>query len=261
MLSPTADQILGKLLEYRFQTGAGLKGHTLGNLLLTALQDLTKSTTQAAKVAGELFSINGTVLPVTEANTQLQITYTDGSSIVGQHHLNEKTSTAKKIDQISYTTAAPLNPAARAAIEQADILIIGPGDYYDSILATLIVDGIPAACAATQAKIVYMVNLMTSQTRTKNMTARDHVQGIEKALGKKVTHIVINNEAIPSETVAKYALADSSPVRDDLGEDSRVIRAALISDEQFVQNPADSVERSLLRHSHTKLQTILETLL
>ena len=261
MTDPASQKLVAQLLEYRFKKGAGLKGHTLGNLLLTALQDITKSTTEAVATVTKIFDIAGTVLPVTEKSTQLQITYADGSSVVGQHHLNEKTDAAKKIDHLSFVPSAPINPAAQAALRAADIIVIGPGDYHDSLLATLLVDGMQAVFRASSAQIVYVVNLMTSATRTKGMTARDHLSGIEAAIGKKVTTVLCNSEPIPETVALIYAAEDSYPVQDDLSDDSRVIRANLISSQLHVQDPADIVQRSLLRHSGTKITDILETLI
>jgi uncharacterized cofD-like protein len=261
MSEPATQPWVEKLLEYRFEKGDGLKGHTVGNIILTALQEITGSTQEAATITRELLAIKGRVLPVSETNTQLEITYTDGSTAVGQHLLNESTPDAKKIDHIGFTTPPVLNPAAAQAIQQAELIVIGPGDYYDSILATLLVPGIKEAFAKTQARILYIINLMSSPTRTDGMTASEYVEGIEDAIGRQVMNIVSNSQLIPAPVKKYYADMNSFVITDDLGDDQRVLRAPLLSEELRPQNPVDVVTRSLLRHSSNKLINILKPLI
>lgn len=258
---PTTHPWIEKLLEHRFEKGAGLTGHSVGNLILTALQELTGSTQEAASILLEMLHVPGTVIPVTETPADLEIKYADGSSVVGQHLLNELSATAKQVDSISFTKKVVLNPKAAQAITTADLIVIGPGDYYDSILATLLVPGMAEAFAKTKARIVYMVNLMSSITRTDGMPASEYVEGIEQAIKRQVMNIVINSQLIPAPVKKKYADEHAYPVVDDLGDDQRVIRAPLLAEETRVQNPVDAVKRSILYHSSSKLQSILKPLL
>ncbi len=261
MADPATKPLVAELLEYRFQKGDGLQGHTVGNLLLTALQEITGSLQSATDTCMQLLNIEGSVIPVSETQTDLQITYTDGTTVVGQHILNEHTTAPKKVAQISFTTPPVVSTQALSAIAEADVIVIGPGDYYDSILATLLVPGIVEALCKTTARIVTVVNLMSSQTRTDGMTASDQVRGIEKVLGRQVMNIICNSQIIPAEIKKAYAQENSFPVVDDLGDDQRVIRAPLLEENRVTQNPADVVSRSILRHSSTKLVDILKPLL
>src|SRR3989339_306188 len=127
-----------KLLLYRFDKGEGLKGHNLGNLILTALQDMTGSTTKALQVAEQIFRLSGQVVPATEDNVNLKIIYEDGSELVGEDYLNAESDQGKKVKEVALTPTAQISPAAKTAIEQADLIIIGPGDYHASLLATLL---------------------------------------------------------------------------------------------------------------------------
>lgn len=250
-----------KILLYRFDKGEGLKGHNLGNLILTALQDMTGDTTQALEIVEKVFRIDGRVIPVTNANVNLLIHYTDGSQAVGEHILDENPSQPKKITNVTLTPTAPLNPEAADAITEADYIIIGPGDYYASVMAALAPDGMIQAFAQSRAKVVYMMNLMTRFTQTHQMSASAHLAGIEQAIGKQVDIVVLNNQPIPDATLKLYAASHEFPVVDDLVSDPRVRRVALLSDELVKPVAFDTAHRSFLRHDQSKVQQVLADLL
>lgn len=255
------EEWIRKILLYRFNKGEGLAGHNLGNLILTALQDMTGSTTQALQIAEKVFRIEGEVIPVTEENVHLKITYEDGTEIVGEANLDADTIINKRISQVQLIPNSPLNPAAREAITSADLIIIGPGDYFASIMAVLVADGMKQAIKNSHAKLVYVVNLMTRSTQTSNMTAQDHVTGIEAALGKAVDTIVINTDPVPDQVRKTYAAEHEYPVVDDMINDNRVIRAGLLEQELFKKTETDTAHRSLLRHNQDKLKSLLQQVL
>lgn len=248
-----------KILLYRFEKGEGLKGHNLGNLILTALQDMTGSTTQALEIAEKVFRLNGNVIPVTDVPVELKITFDDGTTVVGEHTLDEEdVRHEKRIESVELQPAARFNPAGERAVQQANLIIIGPGDYYASLMAVLVATGVKEALQNTLAKVVYIVNLMTRSTQTKDLTAAEHLRGIEAAIGRKVDLVLINNGAIPQPLLDLYASEAEFPVQDDLGQDPRVIRTDLVEAEIFKKLESDTAHRSLLRHSKTKLQAVLE---
>ena len=255
------EEWIRKILLYRFTKGDGLKGHNLGNLILTALQDMTGDTTHALEIAEKVFRLDGEVIPATQDNVQLEITYVDGSVVVGEHTLDEHTTRPKKIDQVKLIPQGSLNPKAQSAIESASLMTIGPGDYYASIMAALLPEGMKEAFARSQAKVVYMVNLMTRLTQTHNMSAQEHVAGIEAAIGKPVDHIVLNTAPVPQDVLDIYAQHHEFPVVNDLTNDSRVVQTSLLSEELYHKSAVDSAHRSLLRHDATKLRAVLATLL
>jgi uncharacterized cofD-like protein len=254
------EEWIRKLLLYRFEKGDGLQGHNLGNLILTALQDMCGDTYQALQLTEKIFRLNGQVIPVTQQNVQLEIEYTDGQKVVGEHILDETQAQAKKIAKIYLTPDAVVHPEARKAIENAQLIIIAPGDYYASVMATLVPQGVTEAFASSRAKIVYMSNLMTRFTQTHEMSVADHVKGIEAAIGKPVDHIVVNTQSIPQFILAAYAEEKEFPVVDDMNNDSRVIRAELLSDQVFEKNAHDTAHRSLLRHDSEKIRKVLSSL-
>ncbi len=261
MADTEGQEWIRKILLYRFAKGDGLKGHNLGNLILTALQDMTGSTSQSLEIAQKIFNLSGTVIPVTEENVNLEITYTDGSTVIGEHTLDEEVTQPKTIASVKLVPNCELNPKARAALLEADLIVIGPGDFYASLLATLVVPGITDTFKKTSAKIVYVTNLMTRLTQTHDMTAQDHLAKIEATLQRKVDFVVVNNAQIPAEAEKYYALAHEHPVVDDLGTDSKVVRKPLISEEIIIKQSSDTAYRSLLRHDPEKLARVLKSLL
>ncbi|MFZ1721968.1 MAG: gluconeogenesis factor YvcK family protein [Microgenomates group bacterium] len=261
MADPNGQEWIKKILLYRFSKGSGLKGHNLGNLILTALQDMTQDTTAALEIAEKVFNLKGTVIPVTTQTVDLKIVYADGSSVLGEHILDEVSAEYKKIDHVTLVPDCALNPRAAEAIGEADLVVIGPGDYYASLMATLVVNNLKGTFAKSSAKIVHIVNLMTRRTQTHGMSAKNHVDGIENAIGKPLDFTVVNSSEIPTETLRLYKKANEFPVVDDLGADESIHRADLLS-EDLIQKPQnDSSYRSLLRHDPSKLKIVLEKIL
>lgn len=255
------EEWIRKILLYRFEKGNGLKGHNLGNLILTALQDMTGDTTRALEIAEKVFRLHGEVVPATSDNVQLEIHYKDGEVVVGEHTLDEDITTPRPIESVQLIPQATINPKAATAIQAAKLVVIGPGDYYASLLAALLPEGTKEAFQESKAKVVCIVNLMTRLTQTHDMTARQHVEGIETAIGRKVDYAVVNNGHIPETVLELYGAHHEFPVKDDLGEDANVIRADLISEELSKKTAVDTVHRSLLRHDVNKVRQVLSKLL
>jgi len=259
-LAQEKDQaIIRDVLLYRFAKGSGLEGHNLGNLILTALQDLTGSTSKAVELASKIFRLHGHIYPITTQNVDLVIEYTDGTFIVGEHHLNPNQGGGKKIKQVRLSPRAKIYQKAKESIESAQVIIIGPGDLYASLLPNLVVSGCKAAFAKTKAKIIYNVNLMTSFTQTHQMTARDHVDEIERHIGRPVDYVIVNNAPIPEKIIQAYQKQQEYPVIDDLdnSEATRIIRAPLIKTTQMKQTAKDEIVRSFLRHEPQALAQII----
>ena len=191
----------------------------------------------------------------------MKIIYEDGSELVGEDYLNAESDQGKKVKEVALTPTAQISPAAKTAIEQADLIIIGPGDYHASLLATLLPIGTKEAFANSKAKTVYLTNLMSRHHQTDNMRISDYVTGIEHHLGKKLDHIIVNSQLIPQEVIKHYESHHEYPVTDDLPQDNRVIRAEIISDESIVQTTGDDLSRSFLRHDNKKLTTVLKSII
>lgn len=249
-----------KLLLYRFTKGDGLKGHNLGNLILTALQDMTGDTDEALYRAMQIFRLEGQVIPSTKDNVEIEIEYQDGSKLVGENYLNPDTKVNKQVKSIKLVPQPAINPYAKEAIIGADLIIIGPGDYYASILTNLLPTSVKDSFKATKAKLVYISNLMTRHHQTSHMSAQDHLKGVEAAIDHRIDLVVLNNTPIPKKILDLYAKEHEHPVKDNLNSDPRSIRADVITTSQE-EATIDDIHRSYLRHDSHKLTKVLSGIL
>jgi uncharacterized cofD-like protein len=248
-----------RLLLYRFDQNSSLKGHNLGNLILTSLENMTGSASKAVEIASQIFRINGTVLPISEDSVHLVINYADGSSLVGEKNLDDPALGGKKIASISLDKPATIYDKAKQAIIAADLLVLGPGDLYGSLLPNALVNGFTQALEENKkkgGKLAYVSNLMTHYSQTYQMTAKDHLLEMEKYCRRQIDYVLINNSPIPEEILQTYALAKDSPVLDDLPEknDQRhYFKVDLLSTTPVKPTPNDPLPRSLIRHHKQKL--------
>ncbi len=252
--------ILRKLFMYRFEKGKGITGMTFGNLFMAALSDILGSQEAAIRATGKVLRIQGTVLPVSFTNTSLVAEYENGDIVSGEHLIDEPSHDGTmKISRVYLKPAAKPNPEALDAIEKADLIVLGPGDLYTSVIPNLVVNGIAAAICASKAKKVYIVNLMTKFGQTYGFTATDHLKIIRKYIGKSVEAVVINTARLQKSALAVYAKYHEFPVADDVtpAPSFTVIRADVASRQVTAKSKSDLLVRSLIRHDSEKLATIL----
>ncbi|MDD5760714.1 MAG: uridine diphosphate-N-acetylglucosamine-binding protein YvcK [Candidatus Pacebacteria bacterium] len=197
-------QILADLFNYRFINGTGLKGHNFGNLFLTALERITGDFNQAVKEAGKILGIKGKVIPVTLDYTRLFARLENNFLVVGESNID-----IPKHDGRLFIREVFLNPKPKAnkealeGIKEADLIIIGPGDLYTSIIPNFLVKGIKEAIQKSQAKKVYICNIMTKFGETNHFTAEDFFATIEKYLGKNVIDYFLVNIEKPKPSYLK----------------------------------------------------------
>ncbi|MBI5151142.1 MAG: uridine diphosphate-N-acetylglucosamine-binding protein YvcK [Candidatus Pacebacteria bacterium] len=245
-----------KVLLYRFEKGTGLKGHNLGNLILTALQDMAGSTADALAITEKVFRLRGEILPVTEHTVDLVIHYTDGSFVVGEDNLNSCID-GKQVESVKLHPSAPLFHKANKALIDADMIVIGPGDYFGSVMPALIVEGMKNAFSQVKGKVVFIVNLMTRHNQTHQWNVSRHLEGIELAIGKKVDYIIVNTGKIPQNILDTYAKEDEYPVVHDMEKEKRCIEGNFVVQDHMGKHGADILRRSLLRHDPDKIANIL----
>lgn len=252
------------LLLYRFSKGQGLSGHNLGNLILTALTDITGSEPKAIETASQIFKLEGKVLPITTTNTQLIAKYEDGTKALGEHNIDEpKHLGGKKIIDLKVKPQAHRYDLAAKAIKEANLIILGPGDLYTSILPNLVINGMREVFHQTKAKLVYIVNLMTRFSQTHSYTALDHIKEIYKYIRRWPDVILINNRKIPSKIMQLYVKEKGYPVIDDLTKINRfkIIRKDFLSPVLVKKSVSDKLQRSYLRHDSEKLAKCIMGLL
>ncbi len=252
------NHILRELFLYRFSKSNGLSGHTLGNLMMIALSEISSGEVGAIENVRELFGIKGHILPVTLDDVRLVAKYDDGSSVVGEHHIDEPKED-KKIVKLSLNSKARAYKGAVDAILESDYVVIGPGDLYTSTIANIIIPGISNALQKTSAKLIFISNLMSKKGETRHMTQKDLLETIEKYVGRRMDYVLINNQKFPSEIVKRYHSDGEHEFVDNLKERSgrKIIRRDLIAKEEVKRSKGDTLKRSLIRHDPDKLSNEL----
>jgi len=211
-----AEDTLLKLFNYRFEKGT-LAGHSFGNLLLASLREMTGDENKAIQEASKLMKVRGKVLPVTLDDSKLCAELEDGQLIVGETNIDiPKHDANLKIKRVFVTPKARANDLVLEEIRSADLIVIGPGDLYTSIIPNLLIEGIPEAIEKSSAKKVYVCNLMTKHGETDGFSVSNFVSEIEEYLGKDILDFVIYNSGIYGlEILKKYKLENASQVKKD----------------------------------------------
>ena len=213
-VEPTMERLMG----YRFQEGS-LKGQSFGNLFLAAMNGISSSFDEAVARAGEVLAITGRVMPVTNDDIQLEATFADGGTVLGESRISVmKKQHRCRIASVRLVPEHP--PALEACIQailKADLLILGPGSLYTSIIPNLLVDGISEAIAKTDALRVYVCNVMTQPGETEDYTASDHVKAIfAHGGGKMFDYCLVNAAPDVNSIIETYRRDGAEPVAADL---------------------------------------------
>lgn len=248
--------LLRKLFMYRFEKGQGISGMTFGNLFMAALADILGSQAEAIKQTGKVLKIRGTVVPVSYTDTNLIAEYEDGHIVSGEHFIDEPHHDGTMaITKLSLQPQAVANPDAIHAIAHADLIVLGPGDLYTSLIPNLLVEGIPEALCRSKAKRAYILNLMTKYGQTYNFSATDHVNALQKFLGKCLDFVLVHTGPLEKVAVDTYAKYHEYPVADDLPKKASfgIIRGDMVSRELVKKGESDKLVRSLIRHDSEKL--------
>lgn len=251
-------EVFRQLFVYRFHQGTGISGMTFGNLFMAALADIYGSQLKAIEITQKILHAKGKILPVTLDDVQLVARYENGHQVVGEHYIDEPKHDGRlRIVELETIPKAKAYPLAIKAIKEADLVVIGPGDLYTSLVCNLIVDGISQALKKTRGKVVYVVNLMARYGQSYKYTAKDHFKVIEKYLERNtVDYVLVNNNLKFAKTIlAKYREEHSFLVKDDLDElkTPKVIRADLLSSAVAKKAKGDILRRSMIRHDPKKL--------
>ncbi|MCL4784317.1 MAG: YvcK family protein [Bryobacterales bacterium] len=213
-LSEDSD-LLSRLFQYRFDAGEGLKGHSFGNLFLTALSQVMGDFTQAVKVCSEVLAIAGRIYPSTAANVHLEAVLADGTVVVGETAISAS-KTPIRLLRLKPSPCEPL-PETLDAIARAHLITLGPGSLYTSVLPNLLVEGIAEAIAASPAHKVYVSNLMWQPGETMRYSASDHVRAILEHAGTSVLNsTLINTGRIGEDLLRSYREKEAEPVFQDV---------------------------------------------
>lgn len=256
LASDEANETIRNLFTYRYNQGTGISGMTFGNLFMAALTDIYGSQKEAIEQTCKMLGVKGDVIPVTYDKVHLVARYENGKQVLGEHYIDEPDEATGKfnISELSVIPDAIANIEAITAIQNADVIVLGPGDLYTSILCNLVIGDMANVIKNSKAKIIYVMNLMTKFGQTQNLSGSGILTELEKYVGREVDVCMVNDNAnFPKQVLKRYELENSSPVVDDLGKSNKVVRADLVSDEVYEKPDGDKLKRSLIRHDSEKL--------
>ena len=249
------EDLVAKLFQYRFKDCAGLSGHSFGNLFLTAMCSITGDMVRAVKESSKVLSIRGRVLPSTLDDMRLVAEMDDGSIVKGESNIPES---GKRIKRLF---SEPSNCKALEdviwAIHDADLIILGPGSLYTSVIPNLLIKDIAKAVNDSKAKKIYVCNIMTQPGETDGFSVSDHIKTLIKhAKFDKIMDAVLVNNDLPTELLAPYKDAGSEPVVVDKDEINRmgieIVQKNLIEDKRY-----EDGHSSFVRHSPSRLARVI----
>jgi len=243
------EALLGRMFQYRFHAGRGLIGHNFGNLFLAALTHVTGDFTEAIRVSSKVLAIRGRIFPSTLSNVHLVATLENGRTVHGETQITASKVPIKKLKLSSRGVRAL--PKAIEAIKQADLIFLGPGSLYTSILPNLLIPEIAAAIAKSTAPRVYIANLMTQPGETAGYALADHLRAIQKHVPRRVIDwVVANRQAVSPEVARRYRAQGAEPVAVDISAlqklGFRVILDNLLEEHGVIRHHTKRLSRLLL---------------
>lgn len=240
------EDLVTKLFQYRFKTGEGLEGHSFGNLFLTALCSITGNMVRAVQESSKVLSIRGRVLPSTLDDMKLAAELEDGTIVRGESSIPE---TGKRIKRL-FTEPANCKalPDVLQAIKEADLIILGPGSLYTSVIPNLLIREISQAISKSSAKKIYVCNIMTQPGETTGYTASEHIKAILDHAGcpDMIESVLVNN-SLPDDLSPDYAAANSYPVVVDVDK-IKALNINVVATRLYEEN-----EEKYVRHSPSRL--------
>lgn len=244
-----AEPLFERLLQYRFENGNGLSGHSLGNLLLAAITAIKGDFVSGIRELSRVLNVRGTVLPAASQSVVLHAKMSDGSIVDGESKIPLS---RKKIERV-FLTPKNVKPPEESleALKKADLIAIGPGSLYTSIMPNLLVPGIGKAIVQASAKKVYICNVMTQKGETDGYTAADHVRALFRHIPQlHLDTVIVNCNEIPQNIALRYAAQGAEPVKVN-EEDLKSFGFHMISDKII------KYDQSVIRHDEKKLSRLL----
>ena len=243
------EDLLAQLFNHRFRGGDSLQGHNFGNLFVAALTEITGDFALAIELSSKILATRGRIYPATTANTTLVARMDDGSLVRGETNI---TASRRRIVELTLDPPGPEPlPETMEAIARADLITVGPGSLYTSLITNLLVEGVPAALASARGLRVYICNLMTQANESLGLAASEHIARIyEHTRAPIFDCALINTAPFSAETLARYAAEGAAPIVADIERVQalgvRVIAGDFSSEENVVRHAADRVTETLL---------------
>ena len=245
----TDEPLLANLFQYRFPTGRGLEGHSFGNLFLTALTNVTGDFSHAVQVSSQVLAIRGRIFPSTEQNVTLEAELEDGTIVAGETKISRSRKRIKRI-RLRPRLVKPARQALEA-LRRADLILVGPGSLYTSLIPNLLLQDVVEVIANSSATRIYIANLMTQPGETSHYTVADHVRAIyDHAARRLFDYAIINRAPISPGLLRRYRAEGAEPVKPSLAELGRMgikcIEANLLQQDKVVRHDQEALARLLL---------------
>jgi uncharacterized cofD-like protein len=243
------EDLLSQLFSHRFRSGDGLEGHSCGNLFVAALTEITGDFGQAIQLASKILATRGRIYPVTTANATLVARMDDGSEVRGETNI---TASSLRIAELMLDPPnATALPETLEAIERADLITVGPGSLYTSLITNLLVQDIPEALARTRGVRVFVCNLMTEANESLNLTASQHIERIYEHTGAPIfDYALVNTSPFSPQTLARYAEEGATAIVPDVERIEamgvRCIVGDFASEDSVVRHASQRVTGALL---------------
>lgn len=246
---------LAEVFQHRFGGARGLAGHAVGNLLIAALAELKGDFLEAVRLSGEMLGARGRVLPCTLSPVQLVARMHDATEVVGERNI------ARAHGRVSKVSLSPRSPPPAEglleAIHGADLIVIGPGSLYSSVIPNLLVDGVAQALRETRALKVMVANLMTQPGETDGMDCLDHVRAINEHAGPVLDAVLLNGTPPPDEAIRRYARKGAYVIpvdrRELISAGVVPVEADLLKEGSKIRHDSRKVARCLLKMARSGL--------
>lgn len=242
------EALLSRLFQYRFQSGRGLAGHNFGNLFLAALTKVTGDFAEAVRVSSKVLAIRGRIFPSTVSHVHLVATLANGKRVRGETNISRSTVPIRRLE-LSSRRVRPLSKAIEA-IHEADLIIMGPGSLYTSVIPNLLIPEIANAIARSKAPRIYIANLMTQPGETTRYALSEHIRAIQSHVSKPVIDwVVANRKAVSPEVARRYRADGAEPVAVD--EDQLKKLKVKLLEGNLLE------EHGVIRHNSARLARLL----
>ncbi len=255
------DTIMRQLFNHRYDRGE-LKGHNFGNIFISTLEQVTGNLDKALDVAGQILNIRGRVIPVTLTNVHLFAELKNGKFLEGESVIRDYQLISRfGLKKIWLNPKAKANPKALKALADADLILVGPGNFYISLIPNFLVSGMGKALIKSKAKKVYVTNLMNKNGQTDDFKVIDYVRILERMIGgKSVFDAVVYNTKKPGKALVRKYADEGEPVicgDECLKADFELVGVNLLADELAKTAKTDLIRRTLIRHDPDKLAKTL----
>src|SRR5689334_19652831 len=243
------EALMGRLFQYRFNAGRGLTGHNFGNLFLAALTHVTGDFAEAVRVSSKVLAIRGRIFPSTVANVTLEAVLENGKRVHGETRITASREAIRRL-HLSPRRVRPV-PEAIEAIRHADLILIGPGSLYTSILPNLLIPEIAHAIARSRAPRVYISNLMTQPGETTGYSLSQHLNAIQRHVrGRVIDYVIANRKSISPDVARRYLKQGAERVVVDLPilhkHNVRVVLDSLLEEHGVIRHDSNRLARLLL---------------